>query len=243
MLGEFSVDMHVHTCLSPCAADEMVPSMIIAAARERGLDGLAICDHNSAENVEAVRRAGQKAGIVVLGGMEITSSEEVHVLGIFDNEEGLAAIQETIYDNLPGKNDAIAFGPQDVVNEDDESVGTNDRLLIGATTLECGRVVELIHSNGGIAVASHIDREAFSVLGQLGFISPDAGFDALEISARVSPDDAGRYRSHQLPLVQSSDAHYPADVGKVFTVFTLDSLSVRELGMAFRGEEGRAARL
>ncbi|RKY06985.1 MAG: histidinol-phosphatase, partial [Planctomycetota bacterium] len=152
------MDLHVHTCLSPCAEPEMTPQAIVRRAKERNLDVIAICDHNSAENVGAVKKAGASQGVGVLGGMEICSSEEVHILALFDNDEALFEMQTIVYDHLFGENDAKYFGEQLILDEHDEVVGTTDRLLIGSTTLGVSEIVETVGGLGGLgglAVASH----------------------------------------------------------------------------------------
>ena len=79
----YKADMHIHTCLSPCGDWGMSPRAIVEKSRQMGLDIIAICDHNTAENAGASIRSGEKHGITVLPGMEICSKEEVHVLAIF----------------------------------------------------------------------------------------------------------------------------------------------------------------
>ena len=119
MLKEYKLDLHIHTCLSPCADLPMLPSGIIGHAKLRNLDGIGICDHNSAENVTAVMNAGKREGVTVFGGMEITSSEEVHVLSYFEDENALYEMQNIVYENLPGENDENYFGEQLVADEFD----------------------------------------------------------------------------------------------------------------------------
>ncbi len=126
-------DLHVHTCLSPCAEAEMVPTVIVDQAKRMGLDVIGICDHNSAENVGAVLEAGRRKDLPVIPGMEITSREEVHVLALFRDEEGLSALQHLVYGSLPGENDPDVFGEQTIVDERDDFVGHATKLLIGAT--------------------------------------------------------------------------------------------------------------
>lgn len=186
MLRKFIADLHIHTCLSPCADLGMTPSAIVKTASEKGLDIIAITDHNSAENVSAAKKTGEKTGITVLAGMEITSTEEAHILALFDDAESVIKLQDAVYKNLmSGENDARRFGDQIVVNEKDEVLGFNNRLLIGATALTAYDILNTIHSLKGISIASHIDREAFSIISQLGFIPEDLKFDALEISPRM----------------------------------------------------------
>ena len=109
-------DLHLHTCLSPCADSRMQATAIVERAKKVGLDMIAICDHNSAENAAAVVKAGARAGLAVIGGMEVTSSEEVHILGLFDTESDLMRMQGIVYENLPGENSEEAFGSQIVID-------------------------------------------------------------------------------------------------------------------------------
>lgn len=173
----------MHTCLSPCADLGMSPRNIAARAQGKGLDMIAVCDHNSAENVIAVRRAAERVNIEVIGGMEVTTKEEVHILALFDRyqDESLLSLQEIVYESLQGEREWKHGGDQVVVNEDDEVVGFNTRPLVSATRLPLEKTVDIIHSLGGLAIASHIDREGFGILGQLGFIPEGLPLDAVEI--------------------------------------------------------------
>jgi hypothetical protein len=155
------VDTHIHTCLSPCAELDMHPAAVVDAALRAGLDAVAVCDHNSAENASAVCRAGLSARLSVIPGMEITSAEEVHILGLLPDVEAALALQSKVYRSLPGRNDENIFGIQVIANEFAEVLGFNDRRLAGATTLSLDQVVEAIHDVDGLAVASHVDREGF----------------------------------------------------------------------------------
>lgn len=239
-MNDYRMDLHVHTCLSPCSESEMSPQAIIAKSVELGLDAIAICDHNSAENVIAVRSVGQRQGVVVIGGMEVSSVEEVHVVTLFEQDDSLFEMQEIVYDRLFGVNDEKYFGEQLIVDEDGNVTGSTSKLLIGSTTMTVNEIVDTTHKLGGLAIASHVDREAFSMLGQLGFIPKGLQLDALELSARCDDDKIDEYRCHGFELVRSSDAHYPWDIGKVYTTFTLETLELSEISMAFRGIGGRA---
>ena len=181
----FMVDTHIHTCLSPCAELDMHPSAIVDAAIRAGLDSIAVCDHNSAENAAAVQRAGNAAGLAVIPGMEITSSEEVHILGLLPDIAAAMELQSKVYRSLPGRNDESAFGMQVIANEFAEVLGFKEHLLSGATTLNLDRVVAAIHDVDGLAIASHVDREGFGIIGQLGFIPPGLPLDAIEVSQRT----------------------------------------------------------
>ncbi|MBI4847702.1 MAG: PHP domain-containing protein [Nitrospirae bacterium] len=244
MLKPFKADLHIHTCLSPCADLEMSPSAIIRTALERGIDIIAITDHNSAENIVAARKAAENSGLTVLAGMEVTSSEEAHILALFDDAEGIMKLQDIVYNNLlPGENDEKLFGEQIVVNEKDEVMDFNKRLLIGATSLPAKTIVNTIHTFGGIAIASHIDRGAFSIISQLGFIPEDLNFDALEMSPRTDRGEAAlSYNDYtSFAWTTSSDAHWLKDIGERTTTFLINQPTLEEMRLAMKNIDGRKA--
>jgi len=227
-------DLHMHTCLSPCADEQMQAKAIVKQARRRGLDMIGICDHNSAENVAAVVKAGLREGLSVVAGMEITSRQQVHILGLFENESDVMQMQELVYRNLSEQSDEGSYGPQTLVDEWDHVVGTSHRLLVGATALSAEQIIDAIHERRGLAIASHMDRERFSLIGQLGFIPKGLHLDAVEVG---QPSSAGR--NYGYPVITSSDAHFLEDVGKSFTNFLVEELSLDEIRMALRGSDGR----
>jgi PHP family Zn ribbon phosphoesterase len=239
MLRRFKADLHVHTCLSPCTELDMSPMRILTAAKKKEIDVIGICDHNSSENSLAVMNAAKKMNINVFPGMEVTSQEEVHVLALFDEIENALKLQEHVYENLPGKNDEDAFGMQVIVNEKEEVLGLNNKLLIGATTIPLKKIIQTIHSLNGIAIASHIDRESFSIISQLGFIPDNLELDALEISPAITREEAKKRYSNDYPITYSSDAHYPDDIGKAFTSFLLKDATLAEIKKALKNKDGR----
>jgi hypothetical protein len=202
---------------------------------------IAVCDHNSAENTEAAIRAGARQGLSVLAGIEVNSREEVHSLAIFPSAIQALAMQEVIYANLKGTNRPELFGDQVVANEFDEVEGFNDKFLIGATQLSLNRVVNEVHKLGGLSFASHVDRPSYSVISQLGFIPPDLGVDALEISddakAEAAKTDWGGGLT--VPVVTFSDAHTLESIGSSYTVFLLKAASFQEIRLALVGGRGR----
>ena len=242
MLKKFKADLHIHTCLSPCAELEMSPLSIVKTASNKKIDIIAVTDHNSAENIIAVINAAKGSDVTVLAGMEITSSEEAHILALFDDINSILSLQEIIYKNLlPGENDEKRFGEQIVVNADDEVEYFNKRLLIAATALEASSIVKTIHSLGGIALASHVDKTTFSIISQLGFIPEDLLFDALEMSPNISRGNAEqsfkKYAS--AAWVSSSDAHRISEIGQRTTIFYMKQPTLQEMKLALEKIDGR----
>ena len=242
MLNKIKADLHIHTCLSPCGDTTMTPAMIVKQAKSKGLDVIGICDHNSSENVKVIKNIGDNNNLKVLGGMEVTSQEEVHILALFDDVKNLSKLQKIVYENLKGENDEELFGYQLVVDEQDEIVDLNKKLLIGATELTVDEIVEHIHSLNGLAVASHVDRERFSLIGQLGFIPEGLDLDGLELSPRYMSEKKSLEfpMSAGFPLVTFSDAHYIDDIGKTSTTFLINEITVSELKKALKNKDGRS---
>ena len=236
-MKEFKADMHIHTCLSPCADLEMSPRNIIKQAKRKGLDIIGICDHNSAENFPAMEKSANKEGIKAIGGIEITSREEVHIMGLFGNESDLFFMQEAVYSNLHGVNDEERFGLQVVVNENDEVLGFNNKLLIGATEMSVEEVVDLIHKFNGIAIASHIDRGGFSIITNLGFIPEGLKLDALEITEPTYRDKINKGK--EFVFITSSDAHLIDDIGKRHSCFLMKESTFEEIRKCICKENGR----
>lgn len=237
----FRADLHIHTCLSPCGDWDMSPALIVDKSCEKKLDIIAVADHNSIENAKTIMKLGEAKGLVVLPAMEICSVEEVHILSVFDNINDAEEMQAFVYKNLEGENNPDVFGYQIVANENDEVVTQNQRLLIGATKLNLNSIVEKIAEIGGISVAAHIDRSAFSILGQLGFIPPDLKLDAVEVSFREKPEEAaGKFMlGDKLPCITSSDAHFPEEIGRVSTKFFMAAPTIKEMKKALKKEDGR----
>jgi len=213
----------------------MVPTAIVQRAKTVGLEMIAVCDHNSFANAASVARAGERECLQVLPGVEITTREEVHLLGLFQPGTDLTSLQTLIDEHLPGENDEATFGPQVLVDEHDEPTALERKLLIGATTLTLEQVVDAIHATGGLAIAAHVDREGFGLIGQLGFIPPALALDALEVSPRVSPAAWNDRWPTAFPVITSSDAHRLADIGKSSTTFRTREASFRDIGSALVG--------
>jgi PHP family Zn ribbon phosphoesterase len=245
VLKEFRADLHIHSCLSPCGDWAMSPKKIIQKSREVGLDVIAICDHNSAENAGAAMREGNKRDLLVLPGMEICSREEVHILALFDELEPALEMQAYVYANLPGENNSKVFGYQVIANENDEVIGENPRLLIGATRLSLHDIVAKTHSLGGLNISCHVDRPSYGIINQLGFIPADLKLDGLEVSYRIKLEEAAQTipAIGDFSCVTASDAHYLDDIGRACTVFELAEPSLAEIRLALARKNGRRIRV
>ncbi len=239
-MREFIADLHIHSCLSACAELDMSPKRIVKRAREEGLDIIALTDHNSARNTEVAVELGRRAGVLVLPGIEVCSAEEAHVLALFGDTDAALRLQEQLYQGLMPLGDDRW---QVVVDDEDVVLGFDGLALMGASGLTLAELPVRIRELGGLAVASHIDREAFSVSSQFGFVPEDVIFDAYEV---VEPARAKALLMGgplgDVPWVSFSDAHRLEDVGRRQTVLEMEEASFDELCKAVRGQDGRGMR-
>jgi len=227
-------DLHIHSCLSPCASLEMSPQAIARRAREVGLDGIALCDHNSARNAPAFAEVCAQAGLAALHGMEIATSEEVHLTTLFDTVEAALLMSDWVYTALPERlNQPEVFGDQAVVNADDTINAFEPRMLSTPTRWRLCEVVAESHRRGGLCIAAHADRPSFSVHSQLGVLAGDEGFDALEWTIHANRN-ACRKQLGDWPGLRGSDAHTLEAIGTVWNEATLSAFSVQAIQDALK---------
>jgi len=238
----FNADLHIHTVLSPCGSLEMSPKTIVKTAVEKKIDIIGITDHNSTRQCRVVADEAEKAGLTCYCGAEVTTKEEVHCLAFFENFEKLDLFQQYLEMNLPDiMNDTNLFGYQVVVNELEEIVYQESKLLISALNQSIDQVEQEVHRLGGIFIPAHVNRSKFGLISQLGFIPPDLKFDALELTKHLKTDQflmAWPYLK-DATIIRSSDAHQPEVIGESFTRLQMKSKDFNEFRMALRKEDGR----
>lgn len=228
---KFAADLHIHSALSPCGHRDMTPNNIVNMAWIKGLDVIAITDHNSAENVKPVISLAKKRGIVVIPGMEVQSREEVHLLCYFPALDQLLDFQQLVYHNLEGKNSPDFFGEQWIMDEQDRVIGRSQRLLIGSTGLSANRICREVARRGGKVVPAHVDRKSFSIISNLGFIPPDLDISTVEISRNACL----RGLTERFPylkkykILRSSDAHRLEDILEREFFLEADGIKIKNI--------------
>jgi 3',5'-nucleoside bisphosphate phosphatase len=238
----YLAELHIHTVLSPCAEVEMIPPLIIQEALGKGINIIAISDHNASANVNAVVNAAKGTNITVLPGIEVQTKEEVHVLCLFDRIEQVTEAQIYIDKHMPALlNDPQYFGEQFVVDEKGEFIRREHQLLITSTDLSIEDVFVYVESLDGLAIPAHVDRKAFGIIAILGFLPPGIQIEAVEISRNTSVLEANeKYpQIHGFPLIQSGDAHRLDEIIGA-NAFWIEEPTIAELRMAFRKENNRS---
>ena len=203
-------DLHMHSCLSPCADDDMTPMNMAGMGMLKGLSVMALTDHNSCRNCPAFFKACEGYGIVPIAGMELSTAEDVHMVSLFPTLEAALAFEGALESHrMAMDNDPAIFGNQFVMNEKDEVVAEFRPLLIAATDLWMGDAVELVRSFGGVIYPAHIDRDSNGIIAMLGDIPPEYNFTAMEYrDGEKRPEYEALYAEAKgKSVLVSSDAH------------------------------------
>lgn len=226
-MTRYYYDFHIHSCLSPCADNDMTPANIAGMCTLAGLQIAALTDHNSTKNCPAFFAAAKKQGIIPIAGMELTTAEDIHVVCLFENLEdamrfGDAVDQQRI--QIPNRTDI--FGDQIIMNENDEVIGTEKNLLPNATMLSIDDAFLLVERHGGICFPAHIDREANGVIAVLGSFPESPNYLCAELHDAEQMDEYQKMYPilKDKLLLCGSDAHYLWDIRDANAYFDLDDM-------------------
>ena len=199
-------DFHIHSCLSPCGDGDSTPNNIVNMALIKGLNVIAVSDHNTGKNCPAAMAVGKKNGLVVLPGMELTTSEDIHILCLFERYEDLEKLETYIAKTrLRIRNKPEIFGRQYIMNENDEIVGEEEDLLIVSSGVSVEEAAALVKGFGGIPVPAHINKQSNGIVGILGAFDYGLGFEMVECTVGSGV---------KLPQLTNSAAHYLWDISE-----------------------------
>lgn len=208
---ELYYDFHLHSCLSPCGDNDMTPYNLVNMAKILGMDAIALTDHNTAQNCRAAVNVGEQIGLTVIPGMELCTSEEVHVVCLFDDMNNAEAFSKYVLSTVPPvKNRPDIFGDQLIMDESDGMLGTQELLLTTASGISIENAVKTVGEYGGVCYPAHIDRSSYSVISNLGMITPEMNFKAVEMTEQANQNECREKYPiiKNMPVIVSSDAHY-----------------------------------
>lgn len=224
-------DLHIHSCLSPCGDIDMTPNNIVNMAMIKGLDVIAITDHNCGYNASAAIKAAEDLPLIVIPGMEIESSEDIHLVTLFPDVSSMEKMQNVVLPKLPPiKNKPDIFGEQIIMDSEDNIVSYEDRFLITACAMSVYEVVEEARKYGGVVIPAHIDKTSYSIVSNLGDIPQDLSFKYVEIKNKSIPEHikklgiTDRYR-----VLHNSDAHYLWDISEKENYIECDAPDIEEI--------------
>ncbi|MBQ8302957.1 MAG: PHP domain-containing protein [Clostridia bacterium] len=212
-MNRYYYDLHIHSCLSPCGDDDSTPNNIAGMATLCGLNIVALTDHNTCKNCPAFFEAAKSYGIIPIAGMELTTSEDIHVVCLFEHLSDALEFDKYVEDNrVKIKNKPEIFGKQTVLDKNDEPLCEVESLLINATNISVEDVCDVVASYNGICYPAHIDRDANGIIAVLGSL-PDCGFKFYELHDGDRIDEfSERYGIPKERFIISSDAHYLTDM-------------------------------
>ncbi len=220
-MQRYLLDLHIHSVLSPCGDILMTPGNIIKEAARQGIDIISITDHNVTGNVKSAIELGKAKNITVIPGIEVQSREDIHLLSYFNKLNDLKKYGKIIYEGLNKiKNDEDKFGPQILVDENDEFIGKEDRLLINSTDYSINELVSLTHQHNGIPVPSHAER-SFGIIKNLGFIPEDLNISFVEMNFNETIEEYLKKFSYlkKFKLLKNSDSHYLEQISPKMAVY------------------------
>lgn len=208
---ELKADLHIHSVLSPCGDWSMSPSAIFEKAKQKNLDIIALTDHNSIYNNEALIQCAEESDLMIIPGIELQTREDVHILGYFRNYDKINAFYSVFKKSLPAvKNVPEQMGSQIIVDRNDNVIEEMGNFLVVSSSMDIDSTLNLIHDFNGLAIASHVDRMAYSIISQLGFIPDGIQLDGIET--------VSDYKDDRFISICNSDAHYIEDIGKQYSI-------------------------
>ena len=236
---KYYYDLHMHSCLSPCGDMDMTPNNIVGMSKLLGLNIIALTDHNSVLNCEAVIKLAKENDILAIAGMELTTMEEIHVVCLFPTFEKALLFNDYVKEHqMQIKNRADIYGRQVVLNENDEEIAQVENLLILATDISVMNVREIVESYGGVCYPAHINRDSMSILSVLGEIPIECGFKTVEVSSSGDIDmlKAMHPILNDMLIVRDSDAHYLENMKDAQNYFELDTLTAENVLSILKNE-------
>lgn len=220
-------DLHIHSALSPCGDADMTPNNIVGMASIKGLDVIAVTDHNTVGNVRAAMEVGRELGVTVIPGMEVETEEAVHVLTLYPSIEAAEYAAAEVYKKLPDiANRPDIYGEQCYMDSEDNITGYEERLLISSTELSIEALFELVKTAGGLYIPAHVDKHSYSMLSNLGFMPEYMDIKYIELSKRVESETEyliNKPELRQYKIFRDSDAHYLGDISERINCFDIDS--------------------
>ena len=222
-MNKYYYDLHIHSCLSPCGDDDNTPNNIAGMATINGLNIVALTDHNSAKNCPAFFEAAKRYGIIAVAGMELTTSEDIHIVCLFEEIDDAMRFDKYVDENrIKVKNRPHIFGHQLVLDGLDEPVCEVEDLLINATNISVEDVCRIVSEFNGICYPAHIDRDSNGIIAVLGTL-PNCGFALYELHDGERIDEfSEKYQIPRDRFIISSDAHYLADMREGEFYFEID---------------------
>ena len=208
-------DLHIHSCLSPCAERDMTIHNILNMCMIKGLDVISVTDHNSLKQYKYLKEVARNYDIQLVFGVEVQTLEDIHVCCYFKDEENISDFQQLLDRWHPGiRNNSSIFGIQELLDSNDLVYKEEELLLIAPMNVGINELCEAVHSHRGSVVLAHAIHRSNSICTQLGFIPKELRFDGIEVrnqSDRIQIEALHPWIKDTVWL-NNSDAHRLIDI-------------------------------
>lgn len=224
-MQKYYYDLHIHSCLSPCADNDMTPANIAGTATLAGIQLMALTDHNSVKNCPAFFAACKTYGVIPVAGMELTTAEDIHVVCLFPDLDSAMAFGEEVDSRrvkIPNRVDI--FGDQRIMDDKDNIIGIEEFILPYATEITVDEAPTVVEKYGGVCYPAHIDRQSNGIIAALGTFPDSPYFPCAELhdKEKIEPHLEMYPILRDKPIVVSSDAHYLWDIRDADAYFDID---------------------
>lgn len=223
-MNRYYYDLHVHSCLSPCADDDNTPNNLAAMAMLSGLNIVALTDHNTTKNCPAFFEAAKRHGIIAIAGMELTTSEDIHAVCLFERlEDAMRFDKEIEKHRILIENRKDIFGNQLIMDGSDNVIGEEKYLLSNATDISIEDAPELVQSFGGVCYPAHVDRDSNGIISVLGTFPETPLFNSVEFHFSENVESyVEKYGLFGKTVVVSSDSHSLSEIRDKENYFLLE---------------------
>lgn len=219
-------DIHIHTVISSCADVLQTPNNILNMCMLKGLDLIAITDHNTAKQFETIDKIKDSYDFLVLYGIEVTSKEGFHILTYFEKYDEVMGLDNAI-DQMLDKN-ILTPSPQIITDEYDEELKSIPYHINQKINLEFPDLIKLIRSFNGLVVPAHVNRKK---LGILDYYSDIDKYDIDAIEIYKGTDVEAFYEEYpylkKYRAIFNSDAHDIDVINERENYMELDDLSFK----------------
>lgn len=159
----FKCDFHLHTPASKCFENkDVTPEQWVAKAIEKGLNCVAVTDHNSGEWIDNIKVAAEGTDLIVFPGVEITcDTSKIHLLILFDVDK-----------------------TSDDINDFLIRCGIDRRMFADQTASSIKtifQIAEEAHKHDALIIPAHIDE--YNGLSSISFDNLEKFFDLSYINA------------------------------------------------------------
>lgn len=214
----YKTDLHFHTPESHDYKDKSIPYKdLVEKAISKGINMIAITDHNTGTGYKKMLKAANGTSLVVLPGVEITV-EGIHILGIFPEKDTAEDVTYLLH-NLKIK---------------DKDMGKKE--TISNVELSIPKVLEEITNAGGIPIIAHTDSDKGLTKATKGRWRTELirhkHLKVVEITKDATKrffDGSDPQYNKKLSCIKSSDAHHPNEIGQRATWIKMGECSFRGL--------------